>query len=250
MLGPMPLHVRGNPGDVAPFVLLPGDPNRADWIAQNFLENVRTYTTYRALYGYTGTYRGLPVSVQATGMGCPSTAIVVEELISLGAQTLIRVGTCGVFSDALKAPELVIVQGSVANDGTTRQYLGGLPYTAIPDWDTLEALVHSARAEGFPHRVGLNVTEDAFYAPQANQAMRYAAFGALSVEMESSALFLIARMRGVRSGTVLAVVNKVGDSEFVAPELIQTGVERMTRTALEAFVRLAAQTGETGTPNL
>jgi purine-nucleoside phosphorylase len=238
MLWRMPLHVRGNPGDVAPFVLLPGDPNRADWIAQNFLEDLKTYTTYRALYGYTGTYKGLPVSVQATGMGCPSTAIVVEELVTLGARAMIRVGTCGVFTDTLKAPELVIVQGSVPYDGTTRQYLNGLPYTAIPDWDTLEALVQSARAEGFPHHVGLNVTEDAFYAPQEHHGARFAEYGAISVEMESSALFLIAKMRGVRAGTVLAVVNKVGDSEFVAPELIQTGVERMTKTALEAFVRL------------
>lgn len=234
----MPLHVRGNPGDVAPFVLLPGDPNRADWIAQNFLEDLKTYTTYRALYGYTGTYKGLPLSVQATGMGCPSTAIVVEELVALGARAMIRVGTCGVFTDTMKAPELVIVQGSIPYDGTTRQYLNGLPYTAIPDWDTLETLVQSARAEGFPHHVGLNVTEDAFYSPQEHHGARFTQYGAISVEMESSALFLIAKMRRVRAGTVLAVVNKVGDSEFVAPELIQTGVERMTKTALEAFLRL------------
>lgn len=234
----MPLHVRANPGDVAPFVLLPGDPNRADWIARNFLEEVQTYTTYRTLYGYTGTYKGLRVSVQATGMGCPSTAIVVEELVTLGAKTMIRVGTCGVFTDYMKAPELVVVQGSIPYDGTTRQYLNGLPYTAIPDWDTLEALVLSARAEGFPHHVGLNVTEDAFYSPPDHHGARYIRFGAISVEMESSALFLLAKMRGVRAGTVLAVVNKVGDSEFVAPQVIQTGVERMTRVALEAFLRL------------
>ena len=238
---PMPLHVRGNPGDVAPFVLLPGDPNRAQWIAEHFLENVKTYTTYRALYGFTGTYKGLPVSVQATGMGCPSTAIVSEELISLGAKTLVRVGTCGVFTDHMKAPELVVVQGSIPFDGTTRQYLGGLPYTAIPDWDVLEAMVNAARAEQFPHHVGLIVTEDVFYAPKDNAAMQYAQYGAIAVEMEAAALFLIAKIRGVRAGTVLAVVNKVGDTEFVPPEVIQTGVERMTKTALEAFVSLSGR---------
>ncbi|MER3481411.1 MAG: purine-nucleoside phosphorylase [Meiothermus sp.] len=233
-----PLHVRGKPGDVAPFVLLPGDPGRAQWIAENFLENPRPYTTYRSLLGFTGTYRGLPVSVQTTGMGCPSTAIVVEELAGLGARVLVRVGTCGVFSDALKAPELVVAQAAIPLDGTTRQYLGGKPYAPIPDYGVLEGLVGAARRQNYPHHVGMVVTEDAFYSPHHGQAM--APFGALAAEMESSALFLVARMRGMRAGAVLAVVNQVGDAQFVAPELIQEGVSRMTKVALEAFLQIEA----------
>jgi purine-nucleoside phosphorylase len=235
-----PLHVRGQPGDVAPYVLLPGDPGRAQWIAENFLENPRPYTTYRSLLGFTGTYRGLAVSVQTTGMGCPSTAIVVEELAQLGAKVLVRVGTCGVFSDALKAPELVVVQASIPLDGTTRQYLGGKPYAPIPDYGVLEHLVGAARRQNYPHHVGMIVTEDAFYSPLEHHGQAMAPFGALAVEMESSALFLVAKMRGMKAGTVLAVVNKVGDTQFVAPELIQEGVNRMTTVALEAFLQMGS----------
>ncbi|HEU4741186.1 MAG TPA: purine-nucleoside phosphorylase [Meiothermus sp.] len=235
-----PLHVRGQPGDVAPYVLLPGDPGRAQWIAENFLENPRPYTTYRSLLGFTGTYRGLAVSVQTTGMGCPSTAIVVEELAQLGAKVLVRVGTCGVFSDALKAPELVVVQASIPLDGTTRQYLGGKPYAPIPDYGVLEHLVGAARRQNYPHHVGMIVTEDAFYSPLEHHGQAMAPFGALAVEMESSALFLVAKMRGMKAGTVLAVVNKVGDTQFVAPELIQEGVNRMTTVALETFLQMGS----------
>lgn len=238
-----PLHVRGRPGDVAPYVLLPGDPGRAQWIAEHFLENPKPYTTYRSLLGFTGTYKGLPVSVQTTGMGCPSTAIVVEELAQLGAKVLVRVGTCGVFSEALKAPELVVAQASIPLDGTTRQYLGGKPYAPVPDYAVLEQLVRAARRLAYPHHVGIIVTEDAFYSPPEHHGQAMAPFGALAAEMESSALFLIAKMRGMKAGAVLAVVNKVGDAQFVAPELIQEGINRMTRVALEAFVQMENQGG-------
>ncbi len=233
-----PLHVRANPSDVAPFVLLPGDPGRAEYIAQQFLENPRPYNTYRSLLGFTGTYKGVPVSVQTTGMGCPSTAIVAEELVQLGAKVLVRVGTCGAVDERLTAGDLVIVQGAVPLDGTTRQYLEGRPYAPVPNYAVLEALVGAARAAKVPHHVGLIATEDAFYATTPEEARAWSRFGVMAFEMEAATLFLIGQMRGVRTGTLLVVSNQIGDSEFVAQEILQAGVDRMVRTALEAFVRL------------
>lgn len=232
------MHVRAEPGLVAPRVLLPGDPGRAEWIARTYLEGAVPYNTHRGLLGYTGRYKGVPVSVQATGMGAPSAAIVVEELIQLGARVLVRVGTCGAVESGLEPAELVVVQGAVPLDGTTRQYLEGLPYAPVPDVEVFLALLRSARALGFPHRAGLVATEDAFYATSLEKARAWAAYGVLAFEMEASALFLIAKMRRVRAGAVLTVSNRVGDPDVVPPEVLQEGVRRMTEVALEATLEV------------
>ena len=236
-----PLHVRGQPGDLAPYVLLPGDPGRARWIAETFLDAPRLYNEYRSLLGYTGTYQGMPVSVQTTGMGTPSASIVAEELIQLGAQVLVRVGTCGAMHPSLRAGDLFVAQGSIPADGVSRQYLKGRPYTAIPDYGVLEAQVAAARQQHLRHHVGLILTEDAFYATTPADGEEWARLGAYAVEMEASAIFLIARMRGIRAGALLTVSNQVGDAEFVAPQVLQTGVENMTRVALEGLLRLHRQ---------
>ncbi|WP_018466400.1 hypothetical protein [Calidithermus timidus] len=234
----MALHIRANPGDIAPLVLLPGDPGRAEWIAETFLENIRTYNTYRALLGFTGSYKGVEVSVQTSAMGGPSTAIVVEEIIKLGARAIVRVGTTGGIDGSLEAGSLVIAQGAVPLDGTTRQYLGGRPYAPVADWDVLEALVGAAREAGLKHTVGLISTEDAFYATSPETAREWARFGVLSIEMEAAPLFLVAKMRGVRAGAVLTVSNQIGDSSFVDERILRAGVENMTRVALEALLKL------------
>lgn len=233
------LHIHAGPGEVAPLVLLPGDPQRAEFIAENFFEGARRYNENRYLLGFTGTYRGLPVSVQATGMGCPSLAIVVEELIRLGAKTLIRVGTCGIVSRAVKPGELVVASASVPRDGTTRQYLQGEPYAPTADFAVTRALADAAAATGNPTHVGLIQTEDAFYATTPEHVEGMDALGVLAVEMEASALFLLGRLRGVSTGCALVASNYIGDPEFVAPELLRRGVETMTRVALDAGVALA-----------
>lgn len=234
----MPIHVRAEPGSVAPRVLLPGDPGRAEWIARTYLEGAVPYNTHRGLLGYTGHYKEVPVSVQATGMGAPSASIVAEELIQLGARVLVRVGTCGAVESGLEPAELLVVQGAVPLDGTTRQYLEGLPYAPVPDAEVFLALLRSARALGVAHRAGLVVTEDAFYATTSEKARAWAAYGVLAFEMEASALFLIAKMRRVRAGAVLTVSNRIGDPELVPPEVLQEGVRRMTEVALEAILEV------------
>ena len=233
-----PIHVRAHPGDVAERVLLPGDPGRAEWIAKTFLQNPRRYNDHRGLWGYTGLYKGVPVSVQTTGMGTPSAAIVVEELVRLGARVLVRVGTAGAASSDLAPGELIVAKGAVPLDGTTRQYLEGRPYAPVPDPEVFRALWRLAEALGYPHRVGLVASEDAFYATTPEEARAWARYGVLAFEMEASALFLLGRMRGVRTGAILAVSNRIGDPELAPPEVLQEGVRRMVEVALEAVLEV------------
>lgn len=234
------LHLHARPDDVADVVLLPGDPNRATRIAQGFFDDPVLYTDHRQLLGYTGHYRGLRVSVQATGMGCPSLAIVAEELVRLGARTLVRVGTAGIVADTVAPGDLIVASAAVANDGTTRQYLAGAAYAPTADHDVVRALVDAGRALGTPPHVGLIQTEDAFYATSPEHVPALRARGVLAIEMESSALFLIAAMRGVRAGCALVASNRIGDTAFVPPDVLADGVARMTRMTLDAAVALAA----------
>jgi purine-nucleoside phosphorylase len=223
------IHVRAEPRDIAPFVLLPGDPGRAERISQ-YLEEPRLYTRHRGLLGYTGTYRGVRISVQTTGMGAPSAAIVAEELIRLGARWLLRVGTCGAVQD-LPLGSLLIAQGAVPLEGTSQRYLGGAPYAPLPDFELTEQLVKSARQLGYPHRVGLIASDDAFYMPQ-EELLAWGARGVLAFEMEASALFVVARLRGVRAGALLTVSNHIGDPELAPEEILQRGIEAMIEVAL------------------
>jgi purine-nucleoside phosphorylase len=233
----MQLHVHTDPERLAPYVLLPGDPGRATFIAETFFDDPVLTTDYRGLLGYTGRYRGVPVSVQTTGMGCPSLAIVVEELIRLGARTLVRVGTAGVVADHVAPGDLIVADAAVPNDGTTRQYLAGRPYATAPTFEATRALVDAAGGHGGAH-VGLIQTEDAFYATRPEDVPALAARGVLAIEMEAAALFLLGRLRAVRSGCMLVASNRIGDPSFVDPEVLRAGVERMVRSALDAFVAL------------
>lgn len=236
----MQLHVRAPAGAVAEFVLLPGDPNRATRIAETFFDDVVRYNDHRQLLGYSGTYRGMPVSVQATGMGCPSLAIVTEELVRLGAKRLVRVGTAGIVSAAIEPGELIVASASVPNDGTTRQYLRGAAYAPSAAPRIVEALVDAGRALGTAPHVGLIQTEDAFYATSPDDVPTLRERGVLAIEMEASALFLIGALRGVETGCALVASNHIGDPAFVPQAVLDAGVDAMTRMTLEAGLALSA----------
>ena len=233
----MPTHIHAQPGDVADFVLLPGDPNRATYIAQTFFEAPVLYNDYRGLLGYSGTYKGLRVSVQTTGMGCPTTAIVLEELIQLGVKTAIRVGTTGALADRLEITDLVIAQGSLPFDGTTRLYLGDGPMVPLPTWRVLRKSVEVAEQQGLKHHVGLISSGDAYYGPPWVREERIKR-GAIAVEMEASAIFAIAMLRGIEAGCLCTVSNRVGQAH--APdEVLRKGIDEMTLVALETCLALA-----------
>lgn len=232
------IHIHAEPGEVAPLVLLPGDPKRARFIAETFFTEPELYTDHRGMLGFTGTYQGMRVSVQTTGMGCPSLAITVEELVRLGAQTLVRVGTAGIISRDVKPGELIVATGAVPNDGTTRQYLDGAPYAPVPDFSVTAALHRVAAAGDKPVHTGLIQTEDAFYATTPEHVEELAQQGVLAIEMEASALFLLGKLRRVRTGCALVASNYIGDPQLVAQEVLQDGIAHMTRTVLEAGLEL------------
>ena len=223
---------------MAPFVLLPGDPKRARFIAETFFDDPQLYTDHRGMLGFTGSYKGVRVSVQTTGMGCPSRAITVEELIRLGARTLVRVGTAGIVGEGIEPGELIIATGAVPNDGTTRQYLDGASYAPVPEFGVVRALVDTAARGGKKVHTGLIQTEDAFYATHPEHVQGLAERGVLAIEMEASALFMLGKLRGVKTGCALVASNRIGDPQLVDPKILQDGVAHMTSVALEAALQL------------
>jgi len=206
------IHLHAEPGDYAPVVLLPGDPNRATRIAARFdggLDASRLVNEHRGLLGYTGTVEGVPVSVQTTMMGTPTTSIVVEELLMLGATTFIRVGTTGGYPGT-NIGDAVIALAAAANTGVGGVLGFGEATAPTADFDVVLALVDAVKATGQPYHVGPIVTGDYFYDPTPGGSTRWASRGYLSAEMEAAALFLIcmrerARGRPVRAGCILTV---------------------------------------------
>jgi 5'-methylthioadenosine phosphorylase/purine-nucleoside phosphorylase len=231
----MPIHLRAEAGDYAEAVLLPGDPLRAKYIAENFFDDARQVNGERGMLGYTGTFRGSPVSVQSTGMGCPSAAIVVEELIMLGARRLIRVGTCGGLQPGMTMGDLVVATCATAGDQTTMNYTGGEPYSPAADFALVESAVKHAREVGRGIRVGGIVSSDAFYQPDTARAQRWSDRGILAVEMEAAVLFTIGQLKGVRAGALCTVSDVVVDGEFIriSDEALRKAVDEMTEVALE-----------------
>jgi DeoD family purine-nucleoside phosphorylase len=229
----MPIHVRASEGDYAEACLLPGDPLRAKYIAETYLDDPVLRNEERAMYGYTGEFEGRPVSVQATGMGCPSAAIVVEELVQLGVKRLLRVGTCGGLQPDLKLGDLIVAVSAIAADQTA-QHLVDEPHVPTADWELVHAAVHAAKELGKPVRVGPIVSSDLFYNPDGGQYQRWSDRGVLAVEMEAAVLFTLGALRKVKAGCLLTVSDVVIEGEFVriSDEEMRAAVDQMTQLAL------------------
>ena len=231
----MPIHLRAEPGDYADACLLPGDPLRAKYIAETFLTDLRVVNEQRGLLGYTGHWEGKPVSVQGTGMGCPGATIVFEELIQLGVQRLLRVGTCGGLQPDLAHGDLIVALSAAPADATASHLVGGEPHCPTASWELLHEAVHVAKVAGEQLRVGPIVSSDLFYNPDDGQYERWSKRGILAVEMEAAALFTVGALRGVLTGCLLTVSDVVvaGELEYLSDDELQAAVDRMTRIALE-----------------
>ena len=240
------IHLHAEPGDYAPLVLLPGDPNRATLVAARFdggLEAARLVNSNRGMLGYTGTVGGRPVSVQSTGMGTPSIGIVVEELLRLGARQLVRIGTTGALRAEIRLGELIIATASTPTDGTTQTFMGGKPYAPAADYALVHALAHAAERLGVPHRVGPIATIDVFshYHPDPQFVKPWRDAGALAVEMEASVLFYLAATRGVQAACLGVVVDiDTGEANqehtYLSADELNAAVERMIDVALAAEI--------------
>ncbi|MDX6532457.1 MAG: purine-nucleoside phosphorylase [Gaiellales bacterium] len=234
----MPIHLRAEPGDYAPAVLLPGDPLRAKRVAEEFLDDARQVNGERGMLGFTGTHQGTPVSVQATGMGCPSAAIVIEELIQLGAERLIRIGTCGGLQPGLGLGETIIALSAVPGDATALRYTQGEPHAPTAHFGLTHGAIHAAKGLGIRPHVGAIASSDTFYDPDPGRHHRWAERGVLAVEMEAAVLFTIGALRGVKTACILTVSDLVtGDAPVrIADDDLVKGVERMTLLALAAAI--------------
>jgi DeoD family purine-nucleoside phosphorylase len=225
------IHLRPH-ADVAERVLLPGDPGRALRLAQQLLDPPRMLNHNRGLWGYTGTAPdGELLTVQSTGMGGPSAAIVAEELIALGARRLLRVGTCGALVGGLELGSLLVAEGVLAEDGTSRAL--GAGDTVRPDPDLHAALVASADGA----RAGLVVSSDLFYDPDRSRAGRWVDAGALAVEMEAATLFAVAERHGAAAACLLAVSDVVASGTRIGAEALEAVERELGRVGAAALAR-------------
>ena len=232
----MPIHIRASAGDYAEAVLLPGDPLRAKYIAETYLDNAEQRNSERGLLGYTGEWEGKPVSVQGTGMGCPGATIVFEELIQLGCRKLLRVGTCGGLQPHHALGDMIVALSAVPADSTAMHLVGNEPHCPTASWSLLHGAVHVAKEVGQPMHIGPIVSSDLFYNPDHGQYERWSRRGVLAVEMEASALFTVAALRAVEAGCLLTVSDIVVEGEFtrISDDDLRAAVDRMTKIALAA----------------
>lgn len=231
-------HNHASPGDYAEAVLLPGDPLRAKWIAETFFEDAKLVNSVRNCLGYTGKWKGKPVSVQATGMGQPSLAIYVHELINVyGLKTLIRVGTCGGLNAKVKVRDLVLAQGASTDSSIVKGRFGAFNFAPIADFGLLRAAVEKAEEKGMRYHAGNMLSSDIFYHEDGFAGYdKLPDHGVLGVEMEAAALYTLAARFGVRALTICTMTDCLITKEEIDAEQRQTSLRDMVEVALDVAV--------------
>jgi purine-nucleoside phosphorylase len=227
-------HIGASPREIAPLVLLPGDPLRARWIAETFLDDARCYSEVRGMLGFTGTWRGRPVSVQGSGMGQPSMAIYVTELFrDYDVQRVVRVGSAGALSEKLAVRDIVIASGACTDSSMNRIRFEGLDYAPVASWPLLSAAAAAAAGRDDVH-VGLLFSADSFYAARPELMMRMVEYGALAVEMEASALYTLAAGHGREALAICTISDHVVTGESTSAEDRERTFGDMVEIALTA----------------
>ena len=225
-------HISANKGDIAETILLPGDPLRAKFIAENFLENVKQYNSVRNMFGFTGTYKGKRVSVQGTGMGMPSCSIYSYELIHFyDCKNLIRIGTAGALVDKLHIGDLVIGMGACTDSNYASQYELPGTYAPIASYDLLRRAVNKADEMKINYHVGNILSSDVFYGAN-NATPKWAKIGVLAVEMEAAALYMNAAYAGVNALCIVTISDSLITGEATTPEQREKTFTNMMEVAL------------------
>ncbi|MDR2019536.1 MAG: purine-nucleoside phosphorylase [Treponema sp.] len=233
----MSIHIAAKPGEVAGAVLLPGDPLRARFIAENFLENPFCYTEVRNMLGYTGVYKGKKVSVQGTGMGIPSVSIYMNELFKeYGVKRAIRVGTAGSLQREVAIRDLVFAITASTDSGVNAIRFGGRNYAPAASFSLLKTAYDAAVSRGWRPKVGNVVCSDMFYTEDPEEWKLWAKFGCLAVEMESAELYTLAAKYGREALTILTISDSMVTHETTTAEERQTAFTRMMEVALETAV--------------
>lgn len=221
-------------GQIAETVLLPGDPLRAKFISENFLNDAENFNAVRNMFGYTGTYNGRKVSVMGTGMGCPSIGIYSYELIHIyGVKNLIRVGSCGAFDPKLNLYDIVLAIGASTDSNYASQYKLPGTYSATASWELLSRAKKIADDAGIPATVGNVVSSDIFYNDDPESWRGWAKMGCLAAEMETFALYCNAARAGANALTILTVSDSIANHTETTPEQREKGFKDMMKIALE-----------------
>jgi purine-nucleoside phosphorylase len=230
-------HISAEKGDFAPSILLPGDPLRAQHIAENFLEDSKLVNEVRNMLGYTGTYQGVDVSVMGTGMGIPSASIYATELITeYGVERLIRVGSCGGILPSVELRDIVLAMGASTDSGVNRVRYGGYDFSATADFGLLRAAADAAESRGIAVKVGNVHSADLFYNPDPDAFDRMEAMGVLAIEMEAAGLYGVAAEKGGRALTIATVSDHVRTGASTTSEEREQTFDDMVVIALETVL--------------
>lgn len=235
----MSVHMEAKQGEVADTILLPGDPLRAKYIAETFLEDVSCYNEVRAMYGFTGTYKGKRISVQGTGMGVPSISIYVNELIqSYDVKNLIRVGTCGAIQKDVKVRDVILASTSSTDSQINRMVFGGIDFAPTAHFDLLKKAYDAGTEKGLSLRVGNVFTSDSFYRDNMKELITLLdQYNVLAVEMETSALYTLAAKYNRKALSVLTVSDHIITGEETTAHERQTTFNEMIEISLEASIQ-------------
>lgn len=230
----MSIHIGAEKGDIAETVLLPGDPLRARWIAETYLEDVVCYNQVRNMFGYTGTYRGKRISVQGTGMGVPSISIYAHELINeFGVKNLIRVGSAGSYQRHVELRDIVLAMAASSTSGVNKARFEGADFAPTADFELFQKAVEVAKKKQIAVKAGNVLSSDEFYADEFESYQKWSNFGVLCVDMETSGLYTIAAKHKVKALTLLTISDSLVTGEQTTSEERQTTFSEMVEIALE-----------------
>ncbi len=233
----MSLHIEAKKGEIAETILLPGDPLRAKFVAENFLEDAVCYNKVRNIFGYTGNYKGKRISVQGTGMGIPSISIYATELIKdYGVKNLVRIGSCGAVKPEINLRDIILAEGASTDSQTNKLVFGGADFAAIANFELLLKAYNVVKEKKMNVHVGNVLSSDIFYSDDPNFWKIWAKYGILGIDMEATALYSIAAKYGVKALTILTVSDQIVRGEATTSEERQTGFSKMIEIALETVL--------------
>ncbi|MCL4157298.1 UNVERIFIED_CONTAM: hypothetical protein GTU68_033551 [Idotea baltica] len=230
----MSVHIEAKKGEIAETVLLPGDPLRAKWIAETFFDDPVCFNKVRNMFGYTGTYKGKPISTMGTGMGIPSVSIYAHELITeYGVKNLIRVGSAGSYQKHIKVRDVVLAMSASSNSGINELRFGGADYAPTADYDLFIKAVEAAKAKNIDIKAGNIFSSDVFYADDFESYKKWSKFGVLCVEMEAAGLYTVAAYHKVNALAILTISDSLVTGERTTSKERESTFSNMIEIALE-----------------
>ena len=234
----MSVHIAAKNGEIADTVLLPGDPKRAKWIAENFLENAVCYTDIRGMLGFTGTYKGKRISVQGTGMGIPSMSIYITELMKdYGVKTLIRVGSAGSYQEEVKIRDIVVALSTSTDSNINNRRFKGASFAPTVNFDLLSKVLKTTEEKNIKIKAGNILTSDEFYNDDPSYFKKWAEFGVLAVEMETAALYTLASKYKAKALSILTISDSLVSPEITSSEEREKTFNEMIELALETVIK-------------